>query len=65
MKKVVKHIVKEGSREHVVSRDSYGSKCFELNCEINFRREERIKNEHKINEIIETLNSVVEKLNNK
>ena len=40
---MVKHIVKEGSREHVISWDSYGSKCSELDCEINYKRDKRIK----------------------
>ena len=30
-----KHIIKEGSREHVVHYDSYGKHCSEPNCEIN------------------------------
>ncbi len=31
----VKHIIKEGSREHVISYNSEGRKCSEPNCEIN------------------------------
>jgi len=34
-KKIVKHIVKEGSREHVIYWDTNGSHCSEPNCEIN------------------------------
>ena len=37
MKKIIKHIAKEGSREHVVWWDSYGSHCSEPECEINHR----------------------------
>ena len=37
MKKIIKHIVKEGSREHVVWWDSYGRHCSEPECEINHR----------------------------
>ena len=35
MKKIIKHIVKEGSREHVIWWDSYGRHCSESECEIN------------------------------
>ena len=40
---MIKHIVKESSREHVVWWDSCGSYCSESNCEINHEREKRIK----------------------
>lgn len=39
MKKIIKHIAKEGSREHVIWWDSYGSHCSEPECEINHRGE--------------------------
>lgn len=32
---VVKHIIKEGSREHVLWWDSNGQHCSEKDCEIN------------------------------
>ena len=31
----VEHIVKEGSREHVLHWDSNGTHCSEPNCEVN------------------------------
>ena len=39
--KPIKHIVKEGSREHVVWWDSRGTHCSEPNCEINYREESK------------------------
>ena len=33
--KVMKHITKEGSREHVISWSSEGRRCSEPNCEVN------------------------------
>lgn len=33
-----KHIIKEGSREHVIRYDSYGAHCSEPDCEINLRK---------------------------
>ena len=35
IKKLVKHILKEGSRYHVLSWDNHGTHCNEPNCEIN------------------------------
>jgi len=32
---MIKHIVKEGSKDHVLSWDSNGTHCSEPNCEIN------------------------------
>jgi hypothetical protein len=40
-----KHIVKEGSRHHVVWWDSNGRHCSEPNCEINKSR--RISNDYR------------------
>ena len=37
-KKRVKHIVKEGSREHVIYWDTQGAHCSEKNCEVNKRK---------------------------
>lgn len=39
----VKHIVKEGSREHVVYWDTRGTWCTEPRCEINARTRQLIK----------------------
>ncbi len=36
--KTVKHIIKEGSREHVVWWDNNGIHCKEKNCEINKKK---------------------------
>ncbi len=33
--KWVKHVIKEGSKKHVVSHDSFGRHCNVNNCEIN------------------------------
>jgi hypothetical protein len=43
----VSHIIKEGSRQHVISYDTFGSKCSEPNCEINEYRAERMKKKYK------------------
>ena len=37
----VKHIHKEGSREHVIMYSTLGRYCSDPNCEVNRRREER------------------------
>lgn len=34
--KIIKHVNKENSREHVIWWDSKGRHCSEENCEINF-----------------------------
>ena len=36
--KWVKHVIKEGSREHVLSYDTQGVHCSCKNCEINKQR---------------------------
>ena len=41
MKDIVEHIVKEGSREHVISWSNKGAECSEPNCEINEDKNER------------------------
>ena len=33
--KILKHVIKEGSREHVIWWNSKGTHCSEPNCEIN------------------------------
>jgi hypothetical protein len=38
--KYIKHIIKEGSRYHVVWWDGYGAHCTCSNCEINKPKEE-------------------------
>lgn len=34
-----KHVIKEGSREHVLWWDSYGCHCSEKDCEVNSPRQ--------------------------
>ncbi len=41
----VKHIHKEGSRNHVVSYSTLGVYCSEPNCEVNRRRRKRIESQ--------------------
>lgn len=43
MKKYVKHIIKEGSREHVLSWDSNGRRCSCKDCEVNKEREVKLE----------------------
>lgn len=55
---IEKHIIKEGSRKHVVSYDSNGSRCSEPNCEINLKsREDNMKTKK---EIIVLKNFIIE-----
>ena len=43
-KQTIKHIFKEGSRDHVVSYDSLGQHCSVENCEINeYRKSLKLK----------------------
>lgn len=42
-KKRVKHITKEGSRQHVIHWDTQGRHCSEPNCEVNFEEKSRRK----------------------
>ena len=43
--KIIQHIIKEGSRKHVISYDMMrGKHCSEPNCEINFSIDEILKN---------------------
>lgn len=37
MSEEIKHIIKEGSRKHVIYYDSKGKHCSEPNCELNRR----------------------------
>ena len=37
----IKHVSKEGSREHVLWWDSNGCHCSEKDCEINFQKVDR------------------------
>lgn len=41
MRKWIEHIIKENSRNHVISWDNFGAKCSEPNCEINKARKGR------------------------
>lgn len=49
-KNVVKHVIKEGSRQHVVHWDTQGTHCSEPDCEIN--HEPKIKTEPKVGDKI-------------
>jgi hypothetical protein len=40
-----KHIIKEGSRRHVITYSTQGMYCSEPNCEVNHDRNTRIKEE--------------------
>ena len=40
---IQKHIICEGARDHVISRDSQGTKCSNPNCEINKWRKNKKK----------------------
>lgn len=35
MNKDIEHVIKEGSRKHVIYWDSEGEHCSEPNCEVN------------------------------
>ena len=40
--KIIKHIIKEDSREHVLYYDNHGVHCSEPNCEINQKNKHTI-----------------------
>ena len=60
MKKVKKvwgkHIIKEGSRVHVLHWDTNGVHCSEPNCEIN-KKEPKVSQSYEIKEIFKSKNN--------
>ncbi len=37
-KKIIKHIIKDGARYHVLHWDTKGAHCSEPNCEVNRKK---------------------------
>ena len=44
-KRTVRHVYREGSRDHVVYWDSNGAHCSRKDCEINSRAQERVSHD--------------------